>query len=236
MNIAICDYNYDERKELMDALNNYFINTSVISDFALYDNETDLYFDISNGVKYDIVFLEINLPVEPKGINFAKRLRNNNYKGKIFFNTSSNSYAAESYEVCASGYIVKPISNLKIRKCMDRYINEFETEYYTIKQKKNDVYIPINDIMYFESENTKCYINCCDGKQYTIYKQLRQIEKELNNSRFLRCHQSFIVNMNYIAEVDDVFILKNGAEVLIRQREKSLIKKRYYSYTIDKSI
>ena len=40
--------------------------------------------------------------------------------------------------------------------------------------------------------------------------------------------------MNYIAEVDDMFILKNGAEILIRQREKSLIKKRYYSYKIDK--
>lgn len=234
MNIAICDYNNEERKKLMNLLNTYFGNTSIICDYALYCNETNLLNDIKSGIKFDIVFLEIKLPVEPKGIVFAKTLRSINYTGKIIFNSSSNSYAAESYEVCASGYIVKPVSILKIRNCMDRYINEFKTEYYIIKQKKNDVYIPINDIMYLESENTKCFINCCDGRQYTIYKQLRQIEEELNNSRFLRCHQSYIVNMNYIAEVDDMFILKNGAEILIRQREKSLIKKRYYSYKIDK--
>ena len=40
--------------------------------------------------------------------------------------------------------------------------------------------------------------------------------------------------LKLVQEGQEIVILKNGAEILIRQREKSLIKKRYYSYKIDK--
>ncbi len=226
MRIAVCDDNKIERELLLKMLAYYFSGTSVHCEYESYEKAMNLYYDISEGIMYDILFLDMYLPDEPLGIQIAEMLREKNFSGKIIFCTASKEYALESYDVFAAGYIVKPITFDKIKTALDRYVADFDTQYYIIKQKAKEVYIPLNDIMYFESDNTKCIINCVGDKQYTIYRQLRQIETELKDDRFLRCHQSYIVNMNYVESADDVFILKNGKEILIRQKEKKAMHEK----------
>ena len=229
MRIAICDDNKIERELLFKILSHYFSDTSIHCEYTLYEKAMNLYYDISEGSAYDIIFLDMYLPDEPLGIQIADMLRKNNFNGKIFFCTASTEHALESYDVFAAGYIVKPITFEKIKTVLDRYIGEFSKEYYVIKQKAKEVYIPLNDIMYFESDNTRCNINCIGNKQYTIYKQLRLVESELDG-RFLRCHQSYIVNMNHIEAADDVFVLKNGKEILIRQKEKKSMHQKLATF------
>ena len=229
MRIAICDDNKIERELLFKILSHYFSDTSIHCEFTQYEKAMNLYYDISEGMMYDIIFLDMYLPDEPLGIQIADMLRKNNFTGKIFFCTASTEHALESYDVFAAGYLVKPITFEKIKTVLDRNIGEFSQEYYVIKQKAKEVYIPLNDIMYFESDNTRCNINCVGDKQYTIYKQLRLVEPELDG-RFLRCHQSYIVNMNHIESADDVFVLKNGKEILIRQKEKKAMHQKLSAF------
>ena len=66
--------------------------------------------------------------------------------------------------------------------------------------------------------------------EYVIYKRLGDIESELNDKRFLRCHQSYLVNMNYIKNVDKHFELTNGEIVCIRQRSLKAIRQEYLDY------
>ena len=66
---------------------------------------------------------------------------------------------------------------------------------------------------------------------YTIYKKLSEIEQALTDRRFLRCHQSFLVNMRYIAKADKQFELTTGDVVLIRQRSLREIRQTYLDYT-----
>lgn len=230
MNIAICDDNQIEREILETVVSRYFNSTSLQCEFIQYEKAMDLYLDIQEGIQYDLVFLDMYLPDEPLGIKVAQKFRELGYNGKILFYTSSADYALESYEVYAAGYILKPISFEKIKTSLDRYIDQYQTTSYVIKQKSKKIYIPINDIMYVESANTKCFVRCTDGKTYTIYKQLRQVETELADKRFLRCHQSYIVNMNYIREASNVFVLKDGTEILIKQKEKKIMHQRLYDY------
>lgn len=65
-----------------------------------------------------------------------------------------------------------------------------------------------------------------------MYMRLDEIEERLSGdeSRFLRCHRSYIVNMDHITAVDEQFILDNGESVLIRSKSKAQIKKRYFVY------
>lgn len=229
MRIAICDDNKIERELLFKILSHYFSETSIHCEYTQYEKAMNLYYDISEGAIYDIIFLDMYLPDEPLGIQIADMLRKKDFTGKIFFCTASKEHALESYDVFAAGYIVKPITFEKINTVLNRYISEFTKEYYVIKQKAKEVYIPLNDIMYFESDNTRCNINCVGNKQYIIYKQLRLVEQELDG-RFLRCHQSYIVNMNHIESADDVFVLKNGKEILIRQKEKKAMHQKLATF------
>ena len=60
---------------------------------------------------------------------------------------------------------------------------------------------------------------------------IEEIAKQLDKRTFLRCHRSYIVNMRYVASVDDKdFILQSGSLVPIRQSEKQVIKQTYMDF------
>ena len=84
--------------------------------------------------------------------------------------------------------------------------------------------------MYVESHNSQCILHQVGKKTYTIYKKLGEIEQELTAPCFLRCHQSFLVNMNYIKAVDKDFTLTNDEVVLIRKKELKELRQAYFDY------
>ena len=229
MRIAVCDDNDLERDLLHTLLKKYFSATSVCCKFTLYDRGTTLYDDIEEGMDYDIVFLDLFMD-DSFGMSIAENLRKLPYTGKIIFCTTSSDYALDSYNVYASGYILKPYGISDIKRTLDRFLPEFQSESYLVKQKSDIIYIPVNEITYVESDNTKCILHRTEDRKYVIYKKLQQIEDELNDERFLRCHQSYLVNMNYIREANDMFILQDGEAVLIRKKSKKEIHKKFFSY------
>lgn len=229
MRLAICDDNDLERDLLHTLLKKYFSETSVHCDFTLYDRGTSLYYDVMEDIDYDIIFLDLFMG-DSFGMRIAQKLRDISYKGKIIFCTVSADYALESYVVFASGYILKPYSLNDIKRTLDRFLPEYQCNSYQVKQKSNIIYIPLNEIMYVESDNTKCILHRTEDREYIIYKKLIQIEDELNDPRFLRCHQSFLVNMNYVREANDVFLLQNGENVLIRKKSKKIIQNKFLEY------
>ena len=229
MRLAICDDNDLERNLLHSLLEKYFFETSVHCEFTLYDRGSDLYYDVLEKIEYDIIFLDLYM-ADSFGMRIAQKLRDIPYRGKIVFCNASADYALESYDVYASGYILKPYSLDDIRRTLDRFMPEYNCNCYLIKQKSNIVYIPLNEIMYVESNNTKCILHRTKNREYNLYKKLGEIEEELNDSRFLRCHQSYLVNMNYISEANDVCLLQNGEEVLIRKKSKKEIQQAVLEY------
>ena len=229
MRLAICDDNDLERDLLYTLLKKYFSETSVRCEFTLYDRGTALYYDVMEDIEYDIIFLDLFMG-DSFGMRIAQKLRDISYKGKIIFCTVSADYALESYNVFASGYILKPYSLNDIKRTLDRFLPEYQCNSYQVKQKSNIIYIPLNEIMYVESDNTKCILHRSEDREYILYTKLIQIEAELNDPRFLRCHQSYLVNMNYVREATDVFLLQNGDNVLIRKKSKKIIQHKFLEY------
>jgi two-component SAPR family response regulator len=64
---------------------------------------------------FDIVFLDINLR-DIDGIELAKKLKLMHPNVNIIFTTGYGSYAGEAFELHASGYVLKPLTEEKIRK------------------------------------------------------------------------------------------------------------------------
>ena len=93
-----------------------------------------------------------------------------------------------------------------------------------------------NDILYVESINSKCILHSEAGEAYTVYKTLNTIEKELGDRRFLRCHQSFLVNMDHIKQIGAQFLLSDGILVPIRQRGVKSVRQAYMDYSASRSI
>ncbi len=59
MCLAICDDNEMERRILHSLLKKYFSEASISCEFTLYDRGTTLYYDIMDGMEFDIIFLDL---------------------------------------------------------------------------------------------------------------------------------------------------------------------------------
>ena len=68
--------------------------------------------------KTDIAFLDIEMPVL-NGIQLAKQLKASNPLVNIIFVTAYDGYALNAYQLHASGYLSKPVSEDKIRQELD---------------------------------------------------------------------------------------------------------------------
>ncbi len=231
MQIAICDECKEEANAIEESLKKYSQTKSLSFSISQFINGKDLIYEIEDGKHFDIVFIE-NKP--NTGIVTAEKLRSLNYSGEIIFTADTNEHAIDGYDVNACGYIIKPVCPSKLYGAMDRAADKFTADVFRFKHRSDIITLGLNDIMYIESRNSKCIIHSRDGIKHTLYTKLSNIERELNDSRFLRCHQSYLVNMNHIAKADKCFELNSGEKILIRQRSLKEIKHRYCEYTMTK--
>jgi two-component system response regulator LytT len=80
------------------------------------------------------------------------------------------------------------------------------------------ILLPNADIVYIESSEGKCTIETMD-QTYKVSEALVVLEKKLPNTKFLRVHRSFIVNIDHIVEIEPWFnstynlIMKNDSKV-----------------------
>ncbi len=229
MRIAICDDSQIDRTLIRDFVHTYMTEKSIPNTMTEYGNGMNLVYDIEEGYYYDLVFLDIFMD-QVLGMDIARKLRCVGYTGKIIFLTSTAEFAVDSYEVEASGYLLKPHDYEKLCALLNRIIDRTNIGQFQVSVRNTIYSIPFAEIVFVESSNNVCILHRSDGSEYTLYKKLSEVEAELNESRFLRCHQSYLVNMSYIVKADKQFELTTGDVVLIRQRSQKEIRKAYQDF------
>ena len=234
MHIAVCDDSAFDRELIVELLHIYFAQKPFQYKLAQYNSGINLVCDVEDGCWFDIIFLDIYMN-GLLGIDAAHELRALGFDGAIIFLTASADFAVDSYEVQAGGYLLKPHSYEKLCMVMDRVLSACDINTYQIQRRGVVTRIPYHEILYVESRNTRCLLHREGGGTYTMYKKLGEIEEELYDPRFLRCHQSYLVNMAYVQNADHQFTLFTGDIVLIRQRNLKEIRNRYLDYLKQKT-
>lgn len=229
MRIAVCDDSLDDRERTVNLLHQYFCNKSVLHEIIQYTDGRELLFDFEEDVWFDVVFLDVYVK-ELLGIDVARKLRRMGYEGHIVFLTGSTDFAMDGYDVEATAYLLKTQRHEKLFSVLDKITRGMYVNTYQVQQYSKIVRIPYAEILYVESNNSKCILHRSDGQVYTIYKHLQDIEEELRDRRFFRCHRSFLINMDYIQQMEDHFVLSTGDIVLIRQRNKKEIRQKVLDY------
>lgn len=234
MRIAVCEDNEIHRDILEHLLNRYFSERSIHFELVPYKYGKNFLCDMEEGAFFDVTFLDIYME-DTMGNEIAHKLRAMGYQGEIVFLTASPDFAIESYDVDAGGYLLKPLDYEKLRMVMDRITRNTDPCTYQIRQRTTVTKLVYHEILYIESSNSKCILHTEYGGEYTVYKTLNTIEKELGDRRFLRCHQSFLVNMDHIKQIGKRFLLSNGDYVPIRQRGVKPVRQAYMDYIDSKS-
>lgn len=220
--IAICDDSKLDRQLLKVVIQTYFENNEEefkIFEYGLGDNLLD-------DIEVELLFLDIIM----NGMKIARKLRDIQFKAPIIFLTAHADYAVESYEVYAAGYLLKPYDTNKLTLLLDEVLQRSVQKRIAVKVKKQHRYLEINDIMYVESDKHVLNIHLKDSRVIQTTEKLSELKKTINSKRFIRCHQSYLVNMDYIKDAKTDFILSNDIRIPIRVRGRKEIIERYHKY------
>ena len=208
--IAICDDSKLDRQLLKVVIQTYFENNE--EEFKIFEYE--LGDNLLDDIEVELLFLDIIM----NGMKIARKLRDIQFKAPIIFLTAHADSAVESYEVYVAGYLLKPYDTNKLTLLLDEVLQRSVQKRIAVKVKKQHRYLEINDIMYVESDKHVLNIHLKDSRVIQTTEKLSELEKTINSKRFIRCHQSYLVNMDYIKDAKTDFILSNDIRIPIRAR------------------
>ncbi len=170
--------------------------------------------------QFDLIFLDI-LMDEMDGMETARRCRELAYEKMLVFLSSSRRYVFEAYDVEAFHYLVKPVSQEKLKSVLkraaDRERSVFQ-EYIIASQKGQRRKLFLDRILYFEMKGRQVDVH--EEKEIiTYYEQIGTLEKQLLGKGFFRCHKSYMVNLKHVDGYNrQEAILDNGERILMAKR------------------
>lgn len=230
LRIAICEDKDAETQNLTEMIETSGYPVSVISypagEALLRDFEPDM---------FNLIFLDIYMH-GMNGIETARAIRRIDSKCGLVFITNSPDFALEGFEVDAMQYLLKPAEPEKIHqlivKCAEliKHLGEEPTCSVRVDGTVED--LPLADIMYVDIYNKSCIIHLPDSTVQAA-ETINEMEQRLPSPPFYRCHRSYIVNLDYVREIDRDFFMKNGDVVYIRRGDVKAMKEAYMKYLID---
>lgn len=107
---------------------------------------------------------------------------------------------------------------------------EVGMEQVTFTFVEGEATLQADEILYIETSRHKNIFHT-EGKTYSIYRKMDEIEAAMEGLGFLRCHQSFLVNMRYIQKISSyVMTLTTGQELSVPKARYREVKGRYAEY------
>jgi DNA-binding LytR/AlgR family response regulator len=230
--VAICEDNKMEREVLQRIVEYLMQERCLAYEMEVFENGEDLTGSYSNH-PFDLIFLDVVMG-ELDGIEVGRRIRQVDQKVEIVYCTSSTDFAIVAYEIHALGYLLKPYEPGRIGAVLDYYTQKHpqkNQKFIEVKSHRKSVIIPLKDILFMESDNKVVYIHTTTQGMIKVYNRLDLLEADVQDERFLRCHQSYFVNLQYVAGlVDSDFIMIDDSMIPIRKSGRKLIVKKYEEY------
>lgn len=144
-----------------------------------------------------LIFLDIHLP-ELKGLDFLKTLKN---PPRVILTTAYDEYALRGYELNVVDYLLKPIEFCRFLEAVNKVDqtpgSNNQRGKISIQSEKKTVVIPLDDIVFIESQKEYVKIQTGSSAHVTKYP-LTKMEEELDPAHFLRIHRSFIISLSKI--------------------------------------
>jgi len=226
MDILICD---DMNYETV-ALSGLVADSGFDVNITAFNSAHDALAHFRDGAKFDVCFLDILMP-DMDGIELAEALRESGYLGFIVFLTGSKSYAPESYRVKAFDYLIKPASADRVKEVLtelDIAQKTADNGGMLVKSSGMSRMVLFREISHIEVIHNIVHIMLTDGSVQKTRTTLSEIAARLFvDARFIQCHRSFIVNMDFIAALDgNSFIMRDSTDVPI-SRNHTDIKEKY---------
>ena len=203
LNFVLCDDNLNILNRLEKMLENIFTKNSYDASVVFKSDNPD---DVLNFIEHnvaDVLMLDINLKSNKSGLELAEEIRKRKKNAYIIFTTGHLEYAMVAYKYKTFDYLPKPITADRLQDTIERLFedaNEVSKNYIKIDNK--NTIIDESEIQYIKRDGMKLVFHTL-SRDYDTYSSFNKFEEKLPNT-FVRCHKSYIANLNQIKDVEPV--------------------------------
>lgn len=180
--------------------------------------------------KFDLLLLDIIMD-GLNGMELAKKIRRKNKKAAIIFVTSSKDFALQGYEVQALHYLLKPVDPALLETLVAAdYRSRFEKNYTLLESRGELLKVFLDEITALETVNRKVAVYLLDKTIYHTGK-LNELSDQLPQNIFIRCHQSFALNIRNIRELNKSHaVAVNGKVIPVSRSYLKAVQKAFLEW------
>ena len=189
----------------------------------------------------DLVFLDIQMPK----LSGLEVLELTGRSSGVIFTTAYDQYALKAFDMHAVDYLLKPFSQQRFDEALDkarRMLGQTAPELQNllaqpiatlerllIRDRGLVHIIQVDKIDYIEAQDD--YINVhSEGKTFLKTQSLSELETQLDKSKFVRIHRSYIISLNALKGLErankdsHIAVLHNGTQLPISRSGYERIK------------
>lgn len=237
--VAFCDDDLSVLNELSVLVDKYRVERNQDISYAAFHSPLELLAEVERGTRLDIIFLDVLMPGQD-GISAAREIRKFDTSVKIIYLTSSSEYAVDSYAVGAYFYQLKPIWQESFYRLMDSVISECRRDgenSLILRCKTGIARLDLDKLQYCEVMGRTLLFHRKDGEILDSIGKLDDLCEQLKNyDCFIRCHRSYLINMDYVQSISTkVVTMTDGTQIPIPHGKYSEIKDKFFTYFFHKN-
>lgn len=189
---------------------------------------------LRSGGTCDILMMDIAFPEshDEDGIDAVERLAPFIRNAQVIYVTGFAEYCVKAYRTDHVYFLLKPVVQEDLDRALEKSINRIEecaVRPLSVKVGNAIRVVAPQRITYIESDRRKVRIHL-QGEVIETYASLAELADRLPAS-FARCHKGFLVNMDYIEEVQSSDIrLVTGEMVPLSQRKRLEFRETFLTH------
>lgn len=203
LNFVLCDDNLHLLDRLEKMLETIFTKNNYDASVVFKSDHADDILNYIDDNTADVLMLDINLRSNKSGLELAEEIRKRKKNPYLIFTTGHLEYAMVAYRYKTFDYLPKPIVYDRLEDTITRLFedaNELSKTYIKIDNK--NTIIDEAEIQYIKKDGMKLVFHT-SSRDYDTYNSFNKFQDKLPDT-YVRCHKSYIANMNQIKDVEPV--------------------------------
>lgn len=235
MTIAVCDEIRKDAQKLYKQLSTLVPDAEIV----IYRSRESLLAGLDETRKLcNLVFMGLD-GEDGKSLETVRALRLKGNYVPVVMVAENEKFYKEAFEVFAFNYLTKPVESGELEHVLIPVLAACEREggkalYF---HYRTQVYsLQHSRLAYISSSLHNVTFHLTNGKKLSCRARLGDFKGQLSDSNFLRCHQSFCINMEKVTSLKKNSFVIGEAEIPISRSYLKLARKKYKDYLAQQKV
>jgi len=155
--------------------------------------------EVVRDLKPEVVFLDVRMP-HVDGFEAQEAIRS--LVRHVVFVTAHAEHAARAFDVAASDYLVKPVTQARFKAALDRIrrtLGEPGSERILLGGRQGAA-VDVSDVSWIEADGAYVVVHA-GGRKHVLRESMSQILERLGAGSFVRIHRSAGINLSHVKAV-----------------------------------